>query len=207
MSWGWRKLLQLRVLVRPYIWTKLGNGNRASAWHDTWDPQGPLIRLISPQDISREGFSLTSKVSDLFLNFGVVWPQEWLRKAYNIGMIQTPNLLSELVDSHYWRDVNGNMKLFLVKCAWEAFRPRGDEVKWYHTITKKRTAKSVFEDLERVWFSRQGGHMRVVLFFPSPRFFPLGFSWEGFLRRQSHSYIWLVDIMAWKLARANWDVP
>ncbi|GKE68143.1 hypothetical protein Tco_1526215, partial [Tanacetum coccineum] len=25
---------------------------------------------------------------------------------------------------------------------------------------------------------------RVVLFFPSPRFFPLGFSWEGFLRRQ-----------------------
>ncbi|GJU37220.1 hypothetical protein Tco_1185574 [Tanacetum coccineum] len=24
----------------------------------------------------------------------------------------------------------------------------------------------------------------VVLFFPSPRFFPLGFSWEGFLRRQ-----------------------
>ncbi|GJT17633.1 hypothetical protein Tco_0876339 [Tanacetum coccineum] len=24
----------------------------------------------------------------------------------------------------------------------------------------------------------------AVLFFPSPRFFPLGFSWEGFLRRQ-----------------------
>ncbi|GJR41849.1 hypothetical protein Tco_1309952 [Tanacetum coccineum] len=60
MSWGWRKLLQLRVLVRPYIWTKLGNSNSASAWHDTWDPQGPLIRLISPSDISSEGFSLTS---------------------------------------------------------------------------------------------------------------------------------------------------
>ncbi|GJY71044.1 hypothetical protein Tco_0474747 [Tanacetum coccineum] len=27
--------------------------------------------------------------------------------------------------------------------------------------------------------------LRVVLFFPSPRFFPLGFSWEGFLKRQS----------------------
>ncbi|GJR95644.1 homeodomain-like protein [Tanacetum coccineum] len=134
MGWGWRKLLQLWVLVRPYIWTKLGNGNRASSWHDTWDPQGPLIRLISPRDISREGFSLTSKVSDLLLNFGVVWPQEWLRKEHNIGLIQTPNLLSELVDSHYWRDVNGNMKLFSVKCAWEAFRPRGDEVKWYHTV-------------------------------------------------------------------------
>ncbi|GJY24846.1 hypothetical protein Tco_0398504, partial [Tanacetum coccineum] len=26
--------------------------------------------------------------------------------------------------------------------------------------------------------------LRDVLFFPSPGFFPLGFTWEGFLRRQ-----------------------
>ncbi|GKB47667.1 hypothetical protein Tco_0898420, partial [Tanacetum coccineum] len=35
-----------------------------------------------------------------------------------------------------------------------------------------------------------GSHLEYqlgdVLFFPSPRFFPLGFSWEGFLRRQDH---------------------
>ena len=36
-----------------------------------------------------------------------------------------------------------------------------------------------------LWSSREF-HVRVVLFFHSPRFFPLGFTLEGFLRRQSH---------------------
>nr|GFB34965.1 hypothetical protein [Tanacetum cinerariifolium] len=32
---------------------------------------------------------------------------------------------------------------------------------------------------------RREFQLRVVLIFLSPRFFPSGFSWEGFLRRQS----------------------
>ncbi|GJX89071.1 retrotransposon protein, putative, ty1-copia subclass [Tanacetum coccineum] len=266
ISWGWRKLLQIWDLVRPYIWTKHGNGNRASAWYDIWDPQGPLIKWISPRDISREGFTLASMVSDLFLNFGGVWPQEWLRKAHNIGLIQMPNLLSGLVDSHYWCDINGNMKPFSVKCAWGAFRPRGNEVEWYHTvwmlvrhladmdtisplfqdillyihpITKKRTAKSVFGKLIMaatsyyIWIERNKRLFKNVkrsleelrdlimvtvrLKIMTFRFknttnalrllerwkMPRNFRLYGFLRRQSHPYIWLVDIMAWKLDRAN----
>ncbi|GKB47584.1 hypothetical protein Tco_0898337 [Tanacetum coccineum] len=35
-----------------------------------------------------------------------------------------------------------------------------------------------------VYGSHLESQLRVVLFFPSPRFFPLGFSWEGVLRRQ-----------------------
>nr|GEV81439.1 hypothetical protein [Tanacetum cinerariifolium] len=61
------------------------------------------------------------------------------------------------------------------------------------------------------WSSRQKCHLRVVLFFPSPRFFPMGFSWEGFLRRQSHLksypyYVWFINNAARKLFRSNWDV-
>nr|GEU66645.1 hypothetical protein [Tanacetum cinerariifolium] len=38
---------------------------------------------------------------------------------------------------------------------------------------------------------------RVVLFFPSPRFFPLGYSWEGFLRRQSQMAYYAPSMLRW----------
>ncbi|GJV61288.1 hypothetical protein Tco_1467388 [Tanacetum coccineum] len=109
MSWGWRKLLQLHDLVRPYIWTKIGNGKLASAW---------------------EGFNKENKVADLGSNIGWVWPHDWLRKAPNIGLIQVPNLDDDSVDSHYWREENGNINAFFVKYAWEAFRPRNKLRHW-----------------------------------------------------------------------------
>ncbi|GKD55523.1 hypothetical protein Tco_1288910, partial [Tanacetum coccineum] len=40
-SWGWRKILQVRQLVRPFIWYRLGNGAMTSAWFDNWCSIGP----------------------------------------------------------------------------------------------------------------------------------------------------------------------
>ncbi|GJV54127.1 putative reverse transcriptase domain-containing protein [Tanacetum coccineum] len=134
MSWGWRKLLQLRNLVRPFIWTKIGNGNMASVWFDIWDPQCPLINWLSPRDITREGFNLQSHVAELVSNDGWLWPQDWLRKAPNLGLIHALNLVATTFDAHCWRDLNGNITEFSVKCAWEALRPRGNEVMWYRMV-------------------------------------------------------------------------
>nr|GEV67602.1 hypothetical protein [Tanacetum cinerariifolium] len=36
-----------------------------------------------------------------------------------------------------------------------------------------------------------------VLFFPSPRFFPVGFSWEGFLRRQNRLDVYNPMLLLW----------
>nr|GEW86207.1 hypothetical protein [Tanacetum cinerariifolium] len=52
---------------------------------------------------------------------------------------------------------------------------------------------------------------RVVLFFPSPRFFPLGFLREGLLRRQSCMdssipYTWNISYAVWKRYKADFDV-
>ncbi|GKF15347.1 hypothetical protein Tco_0056809, partial [Tanacetum coccineum] len=54
-------------------------------------------------------------------------------------------------------------------------------------MAKMRSARSVISKL--VFAASWAGLKEecspiAVLFFPSPRFFPLGFSWQGFLRRQ-----------------------
>ncbi|GJZ02549.1 hypothetical protein Tco_0520510, partial [Tanacetum coccineum] len=35
-SWGWRKLLQIRSTIRPFIWHKINNGKSTSVWFDRW---------------------------------------------------------------------------------------------------------------------------------------------------------------------------
>nr|GEZ78074.1 hypothetical protein [Tanacetum cinerariifolium] len=133
-SWGWRKLLQLHDLVKPFIWTKIGNKNLASAWYDIWDPQCPLIYWFSPRDIARAGFHLNSCVANLISSGGWFWPQDWLRKAPNINTIIAPTLTTNIQDTNYWCDVNGKQYEFSVKCAWESLRMRRTDVVWFHVV-------------------------------------------------------------------------
>ncbi|GJX12117.1 hypothetical protein Tco_0201976 [Tanacetum coccineum] len=134
MSWGWRKLLQLRDHVRPFIWTKIGNGNLASAWYDTWDHQCPLINWLSPRDIASAGFHIKSVVAELISNGDWIWPQVWLRKAPNLNQIRVPILAANSQDATYWRDFNGKQSEFSVKYAWEVLRTRGADVAWFHVV-------------------------------------------------------------------------
>ncbi|GJR27858.1 zinc knuckle CX2CX4HX4C containing protein [Tanacetum coccineum] len=58
MSWGWRKILKLRPIIRKFIWSKIGNGRNTSLWFDTWADFEPRAAQISPRDIVRSGLSL-----------------------------------------------------------------------------------------------------------------------------------------------------
>nr|GEW15224.1 hypothetical protein [Tanacetum cinerariifolium] len=129
MSWGWRKLLQLREIVKPYFWKQVGNGLNTSLWFDRWCIQGPLIRFLSPRDIAREGYTLKTYVANLIANGAWNWPMSWLAKAPTLSSIVVP-LLRDHVDKVYWRSSNGSMSIFSVKLAWEVLRPRGAEVGW-----------------------------------------------------------------------------
>ncbi|GJW04065.1 protein LAZ1 [Tanacetum coccineum] len=63
-----------------------------------------------------------------------LWPHAWLQKALILGNIPAPNLDNNRNDLFQWRDVNGQMKVFSVKNAWEAIRPRGTLVNWFKVV-------------------------------------------------------------------------
>nr|GEU84747.1 hypothetical protein [Tanacetum cinerariifolium] len=56
------------------------------------------------------------------------WPHAWIAKAPILNLIPAPNLDENSVDCIRWRDFNGLFCEFSVSRAWEAFRPRGNEV-------------------------------------------------------------------------------
>ncbi|GKE51754.1 hypothetical protein Tco_1486910 [Tanacetum coccineum] len=132
MSWGWHKILQLQDLVRPFFWMQLGNGSKASLWHDMWSYECTLSSFLSARDITREGYSLQACVADLIHNGTWNWPSAWLTKASNIGLIATHYLDSSQQDTMRWCDLNGNLSDFAMECAWEVLRPHGQQVTWHH---------------------------------------------------------------------------
>ncbi|GJR32465.1 protein LAZ1 [Tanacetum coccineum] len=94
----------------------------------------PLINLLSPRAIAREGFHLKNKVVDLLMNGSWVWPQSWLHKAPDLGIIPAPVLDISVPDKRQWCDRSGNVMDFSVAKAWEAIRNRGNQVEWYQIV-------------------------------------------------------------------------
>ncbi|GJR76642.1 retrotransposon protein, putative, ty1-copia subclass [Tanacetum coccineum] len=134
MSWGWRKLLQLRDIMRPFFSVKLGNGMSTSLWYDNWCSTSPLSNYLMPRDISREGFHLRSKVAYMISTGAWSWPQSWLLKAPDIGLIPIPTLDLSQADLRQWLDKNGTLSSFSVAKAWNAIRPRGNQVEWSRIV-------------------------------------------------------------------------
>nr|GEW61529.1 reverse transcriptase domain, reverse transcriptase zinc-binding domain protein [Tanacetum cinerariifolium] len=67
-------------------------------------------------------------LADMEANDAWLWPYAWMQKAPILGNILALNLDNNCNDLFQWRDVNGQMKVFSVKNAWEAIRPRGGEI-------------------------------------------------------------------------------
>nr|GEW40039.1 hypothetical protein [Tanacetum cinerariifolium] len=79
-----------------------------------WCSLCPLIRYLSPRDITREEYTFQAREADLLVNGAWNWPQAWLSKAPNIGTISTPNLSDTRHDHLGCRDASGNLLCSLV---------------------------------------------------------------------------------------------
>ncbi|GKA93904.1 zinc knuckle CX2CX4HX4C containing protein [Tanacetum coccineum] len=133
MSWGWRKILQVRNIVRPFIWFRVGDGSKASAWFDNWCLLGPLADIISNRDIYGAGYNRSAKVKDIIVNDSWSWPDVWMSKYSDLGTIGVPHL-SDASDKLVWKDLSNVDVGFSVATVWECIRPRSDEVDWYHVV-------------------------------------------------------------------------
>ncbi|GJR04765.1 putative reverse transcriptase domain, reverse transcriptase zinc-binding domain protein [Tanacetum coccineum] len=118
MSWGWRKILQVRKKVRPFIWNHLGNGASVSAWFDNWCALSPLSSIVSNRDIYTGGFRLDSKVHEIIDHGSWSWPNAWALKYPSLVNITVPHL-SNNVDRLMWRNLANVDSDFLVAKVWE----------------------------------------------------------------------------------------
>ncbi|GJV25614.1 hypothetical protein Tco_1378309 [Tanacetum coccineum] len=112
------------ALMTTHIWNLvsnkesfcIGNGMNTSLWYDTWSTHCPLCKLLSPKDITREGYSIHTCVADLIVNGAWNWPFSWLAKAPNLGLVPTPTLTASSQDRRKWRDTNAT-DLTQVRCS------------------------------------------------------------------------------------------
>ncbi|GJV62250.1 putative RNA-directed DNA polymerase, eukaryota, reverse transcriptase zinc-binding domain protein [Tanacetum coccineum] len=133
-SWGWRKLLQIRSTIRPFIWHKINNGKSTSVWFDRWTDVCPLKDLLSNRDIVRSGFSLENSVSNLISDGVWRWPLDWLSRFPFLAQLHVPVLLDDMDDVILWRDRDGVLRPFSVACVWDTIRSRADMVYWYNVV-------------------------------------------------------------------------
>nr|GFA46005.1 hypothetical protein [Tanacetum cinerariifolium] len=133
LSWGWRKILQIHQLVRPFFWSKIGTGVSTCAWTDMWNMHSPLSQVISSRDIHRAGFSMGLKVADIISHGSWTWPNEWQVKYSCLSNINVPNL-SATSDSIVVRDLLHKEVNFSVSAIWGCIRTQNNKVSWYNVV-------------------------------------------------------------------------
>nr|GEW17354.1 hypothetical protein [Tanacetum cinerariifolium] len=130
------KLSILQVLPfeeGKFIWSEIGSGEKTNLWFDKWSTSVPLASIISPRDISRSGFTLHSKVSNVIIQGLWVWPPELLAK-YHILNTYTSTINNNMSDCLEWHDRDGKVKKFSVSQVWSDIRHRDPKVDWYHMV-------------------------------------------------------------------------
>lgn len=138
-SWVWRKILNLRPLIQPYIKYKIGDGQLTSLWFDNWHPLGPLLQKFGSRIVCDSGLLKDATVKDIIMN------NQWA-----FLMTQTPDL----------NDVKSELQSVPINDS------IGDRCIWTLTASGKFNISSLWENLRTqypaitwckvIWFS---GHI------------------------------------------------
>ncbi|GJT25924.1 reverse transcriptase domain, reverse transcriptase zinc-binding domain protein [Tanacetum coccineum] len=133
MTRGWRKILQIRPIIRKFIWYKIGNGSSISAWFDSWSMHSPVIQSITPQNIHAAGFSMQTTLADVVSQNAWEWPLEWVNRYPFIFAMTVPSL-NEDNDQVVWKSRLDIIKPFSVGTVWDDIRHHGNIMAWMYVI-------------------------------------------------------------------------
>lgn len=129
-SWVWRKLLNLRHLVQPFIRHFIGNGENTSMWYDLWHPLGPLLDKFGSRIVYDSGLPLNAKVSLIVHNAGWTFPitQTW---ELNEVRRHLPPLRGSRDQVRWTLNASGQ---FSIASLWEELRIPSPKVRWHKAV-------------------------------------------------------------------------
>ncbi|XP_022014977.1 uncharacterized protein LOC110914496 [Helianthus annuus] len=131
--WSWRKLAQLRPLIRNHIWSEVGNGIKTSAWFDYWCDIGPLGNFISPRNISDADFMMDDTVANIYSNGSWSWPMAWRGLFPVLIQLDQLHLDPSKPDRLLWRDGTDKSE-FSSSGVWHSIRHKDPEVNWCNIV-------------------------------------------------------------------------
>ncbi|KAJ9566105.1 hypothetical protein OSB04_002071 [Centaurea solstitialis] len=136
-SWVFRKMMDLRDMVRRFVRWRVGNGLDIHAWEDHWLPCGPLVRLVSYRVIHASGFATNASVSDFIQISEGAWPGEWVSRSPQLVPCVMPHLQPMVKDTVQWDDGDHGMVEFSVAHAYASFDGSHNKVSWTHMVWYK----------------------------------------------------------------------
>ncbi|KAJ0770489.1 putative RNA-directed DNA polymerase [Helianthus annuus] len=135
ISWGWRKILSIRHIIRPHIWSSIQSGSQTNVWSDMWCSLSPLSSFITPRAIANAGFSLQSTVADVIdQNGNWKWPQAWLDLFPVLFTISVPNIVPNSCDRLVWKGLDGKIDEFQSAQVWNTIRNRENQAMWANMV-------------------------------------------------------------------------
>lgn len=140
-SWSWvfRKMMDVRPQIRPFVHVAIGDGACTHAWEDSWAGCGELAPRLTYRLIHATGFTVNTSVREFLISVDE-WPTEWVTRNPVLSTIPLPTLRDNQADVVKWRSVDSALVDFSVKDAYVSLDGRHDVIPW----------------TSRVWFS---GHI------------------------------------------------
>ena len=122
-SWSWRKILQLRDRVRPYIRHRICNGGGTFLLHDFWNPLGPLLPIFGERIMYDSAIHKNAYVAFVINGERWNWPV-----SVSADLIALKNSCSYYILDTSREDViswtQSPSGVFTVSSAWNTIRPR-----------------------------------------------------------------------------------
>ncbi|KAL0316613.1 UNVERIFIED_CONTAM: hypothetical protein Sradi_5539500 [Sesamum radiatum] len=149
-SWGWKKMVKLRPLLRSGLIYKVGNGSTFRLWQDIWHDQGPLC-LSHPNGPTITGLPMNSPLSSVLQQNQWCWPSSTDAEIIDI-ISQLPPTNPTAPDTICWRNNSGK---FTVASAVLLIQPATPRVQWHGLLKGSKDCTARFYSLV--------GHIRKII--------------------------------------------